>query len=81
MGKEIIGWNREVQNGKGQGVQSKNEDANVLGCKILAGRENEESWRNPGEVLARTRRMGNELQKPGKILARIGRRRTGKGKK
>ena len=30
-GKEIIGWNREAQNGKGQGMKSKNEDANVLG--------------------------------------------------
>ena len=30
-GKEIIGWNREAQNGKGQGTKSKNEDANVLG--------------------------------------------------
>ena len=29
-GKEIIGWNREAQNGKGQGMKSKNEDANVL---------------------------------------------------
>ena len=30
-GKEIIGWNRGAQNGKGQGMKSKNEDANVLG--------------------------------------------------
>ena len=29
-GKENIGWNREAQNGKGQGMKSKNEDANVL---------------------------------------------------
>ena len=30
-GKEIIGWNREAQHGKRQGMKSKNEDANVLG--------------------------------------------------
>ena len=30
VGKEIIGRNREAQNGKGQGMKSKNEDANVL---------------------------------------------------
>ena len=42
-GKEIIGWNREAQNGKGQGMKSKNEDANVLG----GGRKGDE-LRNPG---------------------------------
>ena len=31
VGKGNIGWNREAQNGKGQGMKSKNEDANVLG--------------------------------------------------
>ena len=31
LGKEIVGWNREAQNGKGLGAKSKNEDANVLG--------------------------------------------------
>ena len=30
-GKETIGWNRGAQDGKGQGMKSKNEDANVLG--------------------------------------------------
>ena len=42
-GKEIIGWNREAQNGKGQGMKSKNEDANVLG----GGRKGDE-LQNPG---------------------------------
>ena len=63
-GKETIGWNREAQNGKGQGMKSKNEDANVLG----GGRKGDEmqnpggkgeqgilakSWRNPGKILSR----------------------------
>ena len=42
-GKEIIGWNREAQNEKGQGMKSKNEDANVLG----GGRQGNE-LQNPG---------------------------------
>ena len=64
VGKEIIGWNKEAQNGQGQGMKSKNEDANVLG----GGRKGRElqnpggqgeqgflakSWRNVGEIPSR----------------------------
>ena len=41
--KENNGWNREAQNGKGQGLKAKNADANALG----GGRTGDE-LRNPG---------------------------------
>ena len=43
VGKENNGWNREAQDGKGQGMKSKNVDAKVLG----GGRKGHE-LQNPG---------------------------------
>ena len=79
VGKENNGWNREAQNGKGQGLKAKNADANVL----EGGRKGRElqnpggkgeqgilakSWRNLGKILPRRKR--NDLRNPGENLAK-----------
>ena len=58
VGKEIIRWNSEVQNGKGQGMKSKNEDANVLG----GGRKGHD-MQNPGRKGEQWKQSGGAERK------------------
>ena len=58
MGEENNGWNRGAQNGKGQGLKAKNEDANVLGG---GGKGNE--LRNPGGEGEQSKESGGAERK------------------
>ena len=66
VAKENNGWNREVQNGKGQGLKSKNDDANVLGGGRRgrelrnSGRKGEQSKESGGAERKRTRNESQE---------------------